>query len=115
MQIGKLSDEGRIMTSKVPTQVVLYRFVREGDPVRTAEFAYSPEGGISLVVHNVELGGGIAQEYYDRGVPDDRERRVVTRDEPEVFMRTLLQPRNSTFYRWVDESDTESDGSRSPT
>jgi hypothetical protein len=28
----------------------------------------------------------------------------VPRTEPEAFMRTLLQPRRTTYYRWVDES-----------
>lgn len=83
----------------------MYRRVLKGDPIRAAEFRYSQHEGVSLAVLNVEFGGGIAQEYYDRGVPDDRERRVVTRDEPESFMRALLQRQHSTYYRWVDESD----------
>ena len=91
------------MNNSSPTRVVLYTLL-SGDWLPGAEFHCSPEDGVTLVVHDPKRGGSIAQKYYDRGIGNDAERRLVTRDEPEMFMRTLLQPSQSTFYRWVDES-----------
>jgi hypothetical protein len=98
-----------LVSSSSPTRVVLYTLL-SGDWQPGAEFHYAPEDGVTLVVHDPKRGGTIAQKYYDRGVPNDEERRLVTRDEPEVFMRTLLQPSRTTYYRWVDESQAASDG-----
>ncbi|MBC6458961.1 hypothetical protein [Actinomadura sp. HBU206391] len=94
------------MNEEVPTRVVLYSALSgSGRPV--AEFIWNPEAGVSLHVIDPQIGS-LAQDFYDQGVPLDRECRSVGRDESETFMRTLLEPRQMTYYLFVDESDRDS-------
>jgi hypothetical protein len=85
-----------------PTRVVLYSYA-SGRPQAVAEFRRSPQSGVSLNLID-PVQGSLAQEYYERGVPYDAERRLVTRDEPATFMQALVQPQQSTYSRFVDES-----------
>lgn len=96
--------EAAEMARPVPTRVVLYSLLVEHEWRPVAEFTFTAPADIQLTVHDHEHGGSIAEKYFDRGVPNDRQQRLVTRGEPEVFMRTLLQPQQSTYYRWADES-----------
>jgi hypothetical protein len=88
--------------SDTPTRVVLYTLA-SGLPRPAAEFRWSPGEGVSLTVVDPDWGR-LAERYYANGVPYDAERRVVPRSEPEAFMRALVQPRNATYSRFVDES-----------
>lgn len=92
------------MTSETPSRVVLYAMA-SGSPRPAAEFRWSPETGVSMTVIDPKWGG-LAQEYYERGVPYDAEQRAVPRTEAETFMRALLQPLNATYYGFVDESES---------
>jgi hypothetical protein len=101
------------MTEQVPTRVSLYMQVT-GGRVRAAEFRWHTETGVTLVVHDRDRGGGLAQTYYDRGAPFDAEQRSVDpRTEPATFMRVLLQPSRMTYYQFVDESN-EPDATTGP-
>lgn len=90
------------MTTETPTRVVLYSYA-SGRPKPAAEFRLSSDSGVSLTVID-PAQGTLAEEYYERGVPYDAERRLVTRSEPATFMRALVQPQQSTYSRFVDES-----------
>jgi hypothetical protein len=91
------------VTDPTPTLVALYTWGEGSDRNRAAEFRWSPETGVTVTVFDQEWGG-LAQDYYDKGVSLDRERRMVSRDEGPTFMRALLQPWNMSRYRFVDES-----------
>ena len=89
-----------------PTRVVLYTLLDGQEWRPAAEFFFSPPAEVQLTVHDHEHGGSIAAKYFDRGVYNERQHRLITtRQEPDMFMRTLLQPQQSTEYRWADESD----------
>ena len=93
------------LSSSAPTRVVLYTLVGSHDWTPAAEFTCTPEDGVTLTVYDEDHGGTIARSHFNQGVPNDQQRRLVTRDEPDMFMHTLLQPSRSTYYRWADESD----------
>jgi hypothetical protein len=88
--------------SDAPTRVVLYSFA-SGAPRAAAEFRWTPGAAVSLTVLDPEWGS-LAERYYQQGVPYDIERRVVPPSESETFMRALVQPKSSTYSRFVDES-----------
>ncbi|GAB3768369.1 hypothetical protein GCM10028864_66700 [Microlunatus parietis] len=104
MRSGERLNERVTVSTTTPTRVVLYSILGGRNWTACAEFTYSPESGIQLLVHDPERGGRLAQSYFDNGVPNEEERRGVTTSEPELFMRTLLLPTRTTAYRWVDES-----------
>lgn len=86
----------------VPTRVVLYCYLSgESEPV--AEFRWDPAAGVTLHLSDREEGG-LARELFTRGVPFDAEQRVVSPQDGETFMRVLLEPRNMTYFQFVDES-----------
>lgn len=90
-------------TADAPKRVVLYAFAT-GQPQAAAEFRWRQGTDVALtVIDHVE--GSVAQRLYDEGVPYDAEQRLVTRDEPEAFMRALVQPSQSSYSEFVDESD----------
>jgi hypothetical protein len=98
-------------TTEAPTRVVLYSYA-SGRPHAAAEFRWSPDAGVSLTMID-PVQGSLAEEYYERGVPYDAERRLVTRSEPATFMRALVQPQRSTYSRFVDESESTATGTPS--
>jgi hypothetical protein len=92
-------------TAQVPARVVLYAFAT-GEPQPAAELRWRPGAGVTLtVIEPVE--GSIAQRLYDHGVHSYAEDRVVTRDEPAAFMRALVQPSQSGYSEFVDESERD--------
>jgi hypothetical protein len=101
------------MTSKdseyTPRVVSLYAVARRGN-TRAARFTYDPETGVHLDVFDPK-GGGLATRYFETGAPFDRERRaVLAGEEPALFMRTLLQPANMSYYYFSDETATDHSG-----
>jgi hypothetical protein len=86
-----------------PTQVALYANVPD-PPKRVAVFRWSQEKGVTLELLDDEWAS-VARRYYDRGIDLQRERRLVKPSEGPVFMRTLLQQVNVTYYTLRDESD----------
>src|SRR3989442_7208357 len=70
---------------RTPTGVTVYVNTPEAR-VTAARFRWSPAEGVTVEVPNQEWGE-IAQRWYDDGIPFDQQRRKVTRDEPEAFMR----------------------------
>lgn len=90
------------MRGAVPTRVVLYSHL-SGVAKPVAEFRWDPATGVSLDLL-VPDEGGLAQRYYERGVPFDAEQRVVSPQDGENFMRVLLEPRNMTYFHFADES-----------
>lgn len=86
----------------IPTRVVLYSYAT-GTAEAVAELRWSPGSGVSLTVVDPEQGG-LAQQYYDEGVPFDAEQRLVHREEAATFMRALVQPTTATYSQFVDES-----------
>lgn len=86
-----------------PTLVTLYRVTRDG-MAAIARFRWSKDTGVSLDVID-ETWGRLARRYYDDGLPLDRGHVVVQPREGERFMRALLEPRLSSYYRLVDETD----------
>jgi hypothetical protein len=91
------------VSETTPTRVVCYSLV-SGAAVAVAEFRYSSGAEVSLVVHDPTWAAP-AQDFLDRGVPSRTQRRLVTADQGAGFMGALLEPRLSTYYRFVDESD----------
>jgi hypothetical protein len=90
-------------TTSPPTRIVLYALAT-GRPEPVAVLRWRPGSDITLdVIDPVE--GSVAQQYFDRGIVLAAERRLVQRSEPEAFMRALVQPHQSTYSRFVDESD----------
>lgn len=90
------------MTSAGPTRVVLYsRLSGVAKPV--AEFRWDPSTGVRLDLLDADEGS-LARQYYAKGVPFDAEQRVVSPRDGETFMRVLLEPRNMTYFLFVDES-----------
>src|SRR3954468_23001718 len=90
------------MSGRTPTLVSLYAFIASDvDPV--AQFRWSAESGVTLAVLNPEWGR-LAQEYFTRGAPLDREQRAVPAAEGEAFMRALVEPKQMTYYGFRDES-----------
>ena len=90
-----------------PTRVTVYVTTPEAR-ITAARFRWSSDAGVTVEVLDPEWGE-IAQRWYDNGMPFDRERRRVTRDEPETFMRALVQPSRSTLYHFADESESDSE------
>ncbi|MET8650198.1 MULTISPECIES: hypothetical protein [Nocardia] len=86
-----------------PSRVVLYSYAKDLRPHRVAEFTCTDDGGVTLTVVDDEWGG-LAREYYRDGVLSRHDRRVVLPAEGAPFMRALLQPSRSTYYRFADES-----------
>jgi hypothetical protein len=91
--------------ARTPTRVVQYAYVT-GRPQAAAEFRWSPETGVTLTVID-PVEGEIARGYYERGVPFEAERRLVSASEGPAFMRALIQPSRSSFTRFVDESQRD--------
>lgn len=90
------------MTGPTPTRVSLYAYAAS-DEHPVAEFRWSPASGVTLNVLNPDWSR-LAEDYFTRGVPLDREQRVVPAAEGETFMRALLEPRQMTYYGFRDES-----------
>jgi hypothetical protein len=90
------------MTGSPPTRVSLYAYVAS-DEHPVAEFRWNAESGVTLTILNADWSR-LAQEYFTQGAPLDREQRVVPAAEGEAFMRALLEPRQMTYYAFVDES-----------
>jgi hypothetical protein len=86
-----------------PTRVLLFAFAHsEEQPV--AEFRWSPESGVALVVHD-PAWARLAREYFTRGIPLPDEERVVPAADGEAFMSALLRQSEMTYYGFVDASD----------
>jgi hypothetical protein len=94
-------------TSPTPARVTVYVTTPEA-LFTAARFRWSSDAGVTVEVLDPEWGE-IAQVWYDKGMPFDQERRRVTRDEPETFMRALAQPSRSTLYHFADESEPNSE------
>lgn len=90
------------MNDDVPTRVALYASRPQGR-IRTAEFRWSPDNGVTLTVFDPERSV-VARDSYDKGVWSYREERRVPRSEGPAFMLALLQPWNMSRYAFVDES-----------
>lgn len=88
-----------------PSVVTVYAWT-SGGRVRAARFRWSPGEEVTLEILEPQWSGA-AQEIYDKGVPLHRELRAVRRQEAELFMRALLEPRQHTFYQFIDESSHE--------
>jgi hypothetical protein len=92
-------------THRVPTRVAYYTFLPySADMVRAAEFTWSPESRVSLIVFH-KNASDLARQYYKRGVPSEVEDRLVSRKEGAAFMLALVEPSQSSYNRFVDESD----------
>ncbi|MFD0365955.1 hypothetical protein ACFQZZ_31335 [Nocardia sp. GCM10030253] len=89
--------------SSTPTRVVLYTYAKDLRPEKVAEFTWSTDAGVALRIIDDEWGS-LAREYYRDGVLSKSERRVVLPAEGPSFMRALVQPSRSTYYRFADES-----------
>ena len=89
--------------TRVPTRVVLYSYA-SGAPLRAAEFRWSAADGVTLDVDDPEWGS-VAERYLADGVFFNTEDRRVQASEGEAFMRALVQPSQSTYVRFVDESE----------
>ncbi len=90
-------------TEYTPRVVSLYA-VAPSEPVRAARFTYDPDTGVRLELLD-PTWADLAVRYFERGAPFDRERRTVLAGaEPALFMRTLLQPANMTYYHFSDET-----------
>lgn len=92
------------MSDHVPTRVVCYTLLKTHEWTRCAELRLNETGDVELEDLDSENGGGIVQEYFEDGIPDDHAPRVVRREDPQEFMRTAANLRGGTFYKWVDES-----------
>ncbi|QIS08990.1 hypothetical protein [Nocardia arthritidis] len=86
-----------------PTRVSLYCSAKDLVPHKVAEFDWDPATGVSLTVLDTEWAR-LAEEYYVNGIRSLAEQQLVRPDEPEVFMRALVQPSRLTYYQFVDES-----------
>lgn len=93
------------MNDRVPNRLVFYTLLKNHTWTPCAEFRLGDSGEVVLEILDAQFEGGLAQEYYDLGAPDDRERRLVDRSDPKKFMRTVANMRPSTYFRWVDESE----------
>ena len=93
---------------RTPTRVGYYTFLPgdSGDPVRAAEFTWHPESGVSLTIFH-DNAGGLARERFDVGIPYRQQQRIVSRAEAATFMLALVQPSQSSYHRFVDESDVD--------
>ena len=90
-------------TEPVPTRIALYALLAsDSEPV--AIYHWDPAGGVRLQLLNPKWSR-VATEYYERGVENYQERRQVLPAEGPLFMRTLLLPKNMTYYSLVDESN----------
>jgi hypothetical protein len=94
------------MADRTPTRVVLYARA-SGGPKAAAEFRLTG-GRVTLHVLD-EQWAGVARQYQERGVPSDSQRRAVPVKEAGAFMRALVEPRRSSYFEWVDESDRPAD------
>jgi hypothetical protein len=92
-----------MMTDQRPTRVVLYSYANGLTARPVAEFRWSPESGVSLVVHDVAQSR-LAADYYANGMRSERDGRVVPAAEGPAFMRALLEPKLMTYSRFVDET-----------
>lgn len=90
---------------QAPTRVGYYAFLpgSSDEPVRVAEFSWSPQRGVLLTVFHGSASG-LARRYYDRGAPYDAQQRLVPRTEGATFMLALVQPSRSSYHHFVDES-----------
>jgi hypothetical protein len=91
-----------------PRVVVLYS-IGSGSRQPVAEFRWSPGTDVSLTVLDPKWAG-VAQDDYDEGISSDAQHRVVPHDEPEAFMRALVEPRQAGYYHYVDETDRKAEG-----
>jgi hypothetical protein len=80
----------------------LYSYA-SGSAARAAEFRWSAADGVTLTVFDPEWGA-IAERYMAEGIASHAMRRPVLPLDGENFMRTLVQPSQSTYVRFVDES-----------
>jgi hypothetical protein len=87
----------------VVTRVVLYSYA-SGAPSRVAEFRWSAADGVTLDIDDPEWGS-VAEQYLADGVYSHDEDRRVEASDGEAFMRALVQSDQSTYVRFVDESE----------
>jgi hypothetical protein len=100
------SLEGESDMAENPTRVVLYSYLK-GEAEAALDFRWDPADGVTIIALDPDLEWRI-REYHERGTPLDAEQRSVRVSEGPEFMRALLQPSNSTYYQFVDESGHES-------
>ena len=79
---------------------------RDSGPRLVAHFRWSAEEGVSLDLLDPDWSS-YARTCYEKGVLFERERRVVTRDEGQLFMQVLLERRRTSYYYFVDESELD--------
>ncbi|NNH71863.1 hypothetical protein HLB23_18710 [Nocardia uniformis] len=84
-----------------PTRIALYSYARDLRPEKVAEFTWSPADGVALTVLDAEWGA-LAWEYFTTGIPAAT--GPIPASSGQTFMRALLRPSRSTYYRFVDES-----------
>jgi hypothetical protein len=89
--------------TRVPTRVVLYSYA-SGLPRRAAEFRWSEADGVTLDIADPEWGS-IAERYLAEGVYFNAEERRVHASEGEAFMLALVQPSQSTYVGFIDQSE----------
>lgn len=77
--------------------------ITSGEPERMAEFRWSAEAGVTLTIFKSEWGR-VAQQYYDHGVPDRAEMKVVPRSEGQTFMRVLATLDQGSYCSFIVES-----------
>lgn len=85
-----------------PSRVVLYSYARDLRPEKVAEFTWNPTDGVALTVLDAEWGA-LAWEYFTTGIPAAS--GPIPAASGPAFMRALVRPNRSTYYRFVDESN----------
>lgn len=89
------------MTS-TPHLITMYA-ITSGEPESVAEFRWSATSGVTLTVSASEWGR-IARMYYDDGIPDRTEMKMIPRTNGEEFMRALADLKLGSYcYLVVDD------------
>jgi hypothetical protein len=88
--------------TNTPHLIAMY-VITSGKPQRVAEFRWSTTSGVTLTVSESEWSR-IAQLYYDNGVPDRTEMKVIPRTNGAEFMRALVTLDLGSYCSLVVES-----------
>ncbi len=76
--------------------------LKQGAPERVAEFRWSTATGVVLNVFDTGWGE-IARQYFEQGVPDDAEMRLIPRSDGRAFMKALATLDRGSYCSFVVE------------
>ncbi|WP_040833573.1 hypothetical protein [Nocardia brevicatena] len=79
---------------------------KSGEPERVAEFRWSASSGVTVDIFDGSAWGRLARQYYEQGIPDYADMRLIPRSDGEMFMRALAASSPGSYYSFVVESST---------